>query len=147
MITSSVKINIAFNTVDNKVSKAVLNSMEDITDDLLRVASERAPKDTGTLEQSGTKQNPKISGGNCVSQVSFRAKRKGFNYATKMDKTKYKLGDKSLQKSKRGVRSAFSNESFSVGTGYLSDTAKKCSDEYTKYVQESVSKELSKLLK
>lgn len=147
MIKTDIKINIAFNNVENQLSKAVVKSMGDVTDDLLRVATERAPVDTHTLEHSGTKQSPKLSGGNVVSQVSFRAKHKGFNYAIKMDKGKYKLGDKSLQKSKRGVRSVFSNESFKVGTGFLSDTADKCTEGYVKHVEDEVSKELSKLFK
>lgn len=146
MIKTQLVINSAFYKMDNNVSDIVKKNMDTITDDLLRVAQERAPVDSRTLEHSGTKTGPQKSGNSIVSQVSFRAKKRGFNYAIKMDKTRYKLGDKSLQKSSRGVRSVFSNETFKVGTGYLSDTADKCHDKYIEYVEDNVSKEIKKML-
>lgn len=134
----------AFYQLSNQLEKTIKSSMDDITDDLLRVATERAPVKSRTLEQSGTKIPPKKSGSAYVSEVSFRAKKKGFNYAVKMNSTEYKLGDKSLQKSKRGVRSVFTNQTLKVGTGYLTDTAEKCETGYQKYVSEQLDEEIKR---
>lgn len=132
----------AFYQMSSKLEKTIKSSMDDITDDLLRVATERAPVKSKTLEQSGAKISPKKSGNAYVSQVSFKAKKKGFNYAVKMDSGTYKLGDKSLQKSKRGVRSVFTNQTLKVGKGYLTDTAEKCEAGYKKYISEQLADEI-----
>lgn len=145
MISGSITTTQAFYQVSNNIERVVKSCVDDITDDLLRVATERTPVKTKTLEQSGAKTPPKKSGGAYVSQVSFRARRKGFNYAVKMDSSKYKLGDKSLQKSGRGVRSVFTNQTMKVGTGYLTDTADKCEDGYKKYVKEQVGNEIKRM--
>lgn len=142
MISVNVASVTAFNQLSSQLEKTIKSSMDDVTDDLLRVATERAPVKSKTLEQSGTKIPPKKSGGVYVSEVSFRAKKKGFNYAIKMDSGTYKLGDKSLQKSKRGVRSVFTNQTLKVGKGYLTDTAEKCEDGYKKYISEQLDNEI-----
>lgn len=142
MISVDVTSIKAFHQLSNQLGNTIKSSMDDITDDLLRVATERAPVKSKTLEQSGTKIPPKKSGSAYVSEVSFRAKKKGFNYAVKMDSGTYKLGDKSLQKSKRGVRSIFTNQTLNVGKGYLTDTAEKCEDGYKKYINEQLADEI-----
>lgn len=125
--------------IDKNVVKCVEQGMNEITDDLLRVAQQRSPVDTGTLEQSGTSQI--VSSKRMIKGfVSFSAMNKGYNYAMKMDKGNYKLGKKSLSKSSRGVRSQFSKASMNVGSGYLSDSAEKCKDGYIKHINETVGK-------
>lgn len=116
------------------MQKALKEGITDCTDDLLRVASLRSPVDEGTLEQSGTSKVKGI-GIDVQGIVSFSARNKGFNYAVVMDKGNYKLGKKSIEKSKSGIRSKFSSKSFRVGKGFLSDTAKSCQVGYTKHVK------------
>ena len=145
MINGKLVMCKAFYNMSSELEGAIKESVTDCADDLLRVATERAPVKSKTLEQSGTKTPVKKSGNTLVSQVSFRARKKSFNYAVKMDRTTYKLGDKSIQKSKRGVRSVFTNQTMKVGKGYLSDTAKQCHDGYTKHVQDKVEEEIKKL--
>ena len=119
--------------MDKNIVKAVEDAVEDCTDDLLRVATLRTPVDSRTLEQSGTSKVNK-SGGSIVGQVSFSAINRGYNYAKKMNEGKYNLGEKSLAKSARGVRSQFTTSTMKVGSGYLDDTAEKCQKGYTDYI-------------
>lgn len=144
MAKDLVIISKSFYQLNNKFNDVIYKGLEDMTDDLLRVATERAPVKTQTLEQSGTSKLSR-SGTVYTGQVSFRARRKGYNYAVKMDQGKYKLGDKSLQKSGRGVRSIFTNQTLKVGTGYLTDTANKCEDGYKEYLQSKLNNEIKKL--
>lgn len=119
--------------IDRNVIKAVEDAVEDCTDDLLRVATLRTPVDSRTLEQNGT-SNVDKSGNKIVGQVSFSAINKGYNYAKKMNEGSYNLGEKSLTKSTRGIRSQFTNSTMNVGSGYLDDTADKCQKGYTEYI-------------
>lgn len=137
-MASSVKIPASFSLLNNSINKAVENSIKDCTADLYRVAQARTPVKTTTLEKNGSMKNMK-SGTSYIGEVSFKAINNGYNYALKMDKGKYNLGEKSLAKSSRGVRSKFSNETFKVGSGYLSDTAEKCEKGYIDYINKQVS--------
>lgn len=143
MAKSTVILPKGFNNLDKKFVSTVEQGMNDITDDLLRVASLRAPVDTGTLEQSGTSQIVKSSK-SIKGFVSFSAMNRGFNYAKKLDEKSFNLGKKSLQKSSKGVRSKFSNVSMKVGTGYLSGTALECADGYSKHINELIGKEIAR---
>lgn len=137
MAQSTVTIPRAFTQLGNNLVGAVEQGMNDITDDLLRVASLRAPVDTTTLEKSGTSKISK-SGQSIQGTVSFSAVNRGFNYAKKLDEKSFNLGKKSLQKSSKGARSKFSGASLKVGTGYLSGTAKACELGYIKHVNEVI---------
>ena len=125
-----------FAALQNGIKSQVKTAITDCTNDLLRVASLRAPTDSGTLEQSGTSRVS--SGSKITGEVSFRAVKKGYNYAYKMDTDKYNLGEKSQSKSASGVRSKFSKDIMKVGAGYLSDTAKSCEKGYKEHIQEKV---------
>lgn len=127
----------SFKHLGTTMKKAVNDGIEDCTADLLRVASLRTPVDSQTLEQSGSSK-VSSSSSTVTGHVSFKAINKGYNYAKKMNDTKYNLGEKSLRKSSGGVRSRFCSESLKVGTGYLSDTAEKCEKGYTKHVQDKI---------
>lgn len=127
----------SFKHLGTSMKKAVQNGIEDCTADLLRVASLRTPVDSTTLEQSGSSK-VSTSSTKVTGHVSFKAMNKGYNYAKRMNDAKYNLGEKSLKKSKAGVRSRFCSESLKVGTGYLTDTAEKCEQGYTDYVQDKV---------
>lgn len=129
--------------IDKSIIKAIEDGIEDCTDDLLRVATFRAPVDSQTLEQSGTSKVDK--GGNKIAgQVSFSAISNGYNYAKKMNEGNYNLGEKSLTKSSRGVRSKFSNAPMKVGSGYLTDTAEKCEKGYTDYINYKIYEVIAK---
>lgn len=129
--------------IDKSIIKAIEDGIEDCTDDLLRVATLRAPVDSQTLEQSGTSKVDK--GGNKIAgQVSFSAISNGYNYAKKMNEDNYNLGEKSLTKSSRGVRSKFSNAPMKVGSGYLTDTAEKCEKGYTDYINYKIYEVIAK---
>lgn len=139
MAGSTVKIPTGLKKLDSKVIKAVNTGMDEITADLLRVATLRSPVDEGTLEHSGTSKvmhsNSMIKG-----YVSFSARNKSFNYALKMDRGNYKLGKKSLAKSGRGVRSKFGKAVMKVGKGYLTDSAEQCTDGYVQHINQMVGK-------
>ena len=143
MTKSTVIIPKSLYTLDDAFGKAVNKGMNDITDDLLRVAQQRSPVDEGTLEKSGTSQiihsSKSIKG-----IVSFSARNKGFNYAKQMNDKTYKLGKKSIAKSGRGVRSKFSNVSMKVGTGYLTDSLEKCSEGYSKHLNTMLGEAIAK---
>lgn len=143
MAKSTVILPKSFGELDKTLLKAVEQGIEDATDDLLRVASLRAPVDEGNLEKSGTSQLIK-SGSSIKGFVSFSAMNKGFNYAKKMNDKTYNLGEKSKQKSSKGVRSKFSKVAMKVGTGYLSGTALECQDGYSKHINELIGKEIVK---
>lgn len=130
---SSIVIPKTLLNIDKTILKAIGNGVDDCTDDLLRVASLRTPVDSTTLEKSGTSDVDK-SGEKIVGRVSFSAINKGYNYAIKMDRGNYKLGEKSLKKSSKGVRSKFSKQPLKVGSGYLTDTAEKCQDGYADHI-------------
>ena len=119
-----------FAALQNGIKSQVKTAITDCTNDLLRVASLRAPTDSGTSRVS--------SGSKITGEVSFRAVKKGYNYAYKMDTDKYNLGEKSQSKSASGVRSKFSKDIMKVGAGYLSDTAKSCEKGYKEHIQEKV---------
>lgn len=141
MAKSTVILPKGFNTLDDAFAKAVEKGMNDITDDLLRIASLRTPVDEGTLEKSGTSKIVK-SGQSIKGVVSFSARNRGFNYAKQMNDKTYKLGKKSIVKSGKGVRSKFSKASMKVGTGYLTDSAEKCADGYSKHINDLVGKSI-----
>lgn len=144
MASDSVVISVAFQQLDKNLKSVVKNAMTDITTDFLRTAQARTPVDSRTLERSGT-MKMKNSGDIIEGQVSFRARKKGYNYAVIRDEGKYNLGEKSKQKSGRGVRSQFSKESLPVGSGYASDTLAKCRDQYDDYIKEKLNEEIRKL--
>lgn len=143
MANDSVIISAAFKNLDKNLKSVVVDSMTDITTDFLRTAQARTPIDSHTLERSGT-MKMKTSGSVIEGNVSFRARKNGFNYAIIRDKGQYNLGEKSKQKSGRGVRSRFSKESLPVGSGYASDTLKKCQNQYDEYIQENLQKEIKR---
>ena len=146
MAKSIVKLPKVITELGNRAPKIIEQGMNDITDDLLRVASLRAPVDSQTLEQGGT-SNVDASGKQVVGQVSFHAINKGFNYAQKMDESSYNLGKKSLSKSSKGVRSKFTTQSMKVGTGYLTNTAEVCKEGYTKHFDKLLKDEIARLSK
>ena len=120
---------------EGQAVKKVLNKgVKAVASDLLRVGMERAPYKTGTLEHSGVL---KCCGNGSFyeARVSFSAvNKKGENYAKRMDVDTYRLGKKSIEKASRGASSKFCTHSLKVGTGYLSDTAEKCTEGYKEYL-------------
>lgn len=123
--------------------KAVESGIDDCTDDLLRVASSRAPRDEENLEKNGTSRLV-VKPHKIVGEVSFQAMNRGTNYAEIMDKEDYNLGEKSKQKSIRAVRSKFTKKALPVGSGYLSGTAEVCKDGYTDYVNYKIYEVISR---
>ncbi len=121
----------------------VKECIEDCTADLLKTATLRTPYKDGGL-QDGGKSAVKGSGTTTVGTVSFSAEGKNrFNYAVPMHDDTYNLGDGSLSKSRKGIKSKFSSKTFRVGKGYLRDTAKECQKGYVKYIKEEVIKDLN----
>lgn len=119
--------------LDKTVFKAVQKGITECTEDLRRVAQERSPVDSTTLEKS-INSKVIVSSKTVTGVVDAVAIRNGFNYAEKLDRGNYKLGDKSIQKSARGVRSKFSKQPMKVGSGYLSGTAEACKEGYSDHV-------------
>lgn len=140
---SSITIPKGLLNLDKTILKTIKSGVEDCTDDLLRVASLRSPVDSKTLEQSGT-SDVNDEGTKIVGEVSFKAINKGYNYAIKMDRGNYKLGKKSIEKSSRGVRSKFTKATLKVGSGFLTDTAEKCSDGYTDHINFQIYEAIAK---
>lgn len=127
-----------FEKLPARVQSAVVEGVKEVQADLLRVATERTPVKSTTLQDSGSTSKVNSTGTKIVGAVSFTAINRGYNYALKMDEGKYNLGSKSILKSKRGVRSKFAKGSLPVGSGYLSDTAKKCEKGYEDHIAEKV---------
>ena len=69
---SSIKIPNNLLNMDKIILKAVEQGINDCTDDLLRVASLRSPRDEENLEKSGT-SNVDVSNSKVVGQVEFSA--------------------------------------------------------------------------
>ena len=136
-LTASIKVSPRAKNLGKNSPKILANCIKEMSMDLHRVASERAPVKDGTLETSGQVVF-KNGGTKFTGTVSFSAINRGFNYAQKMHNDTYALGAKSLAKSSRGVKSRFSTQTFRVGKGYLKDTAEKCQTGYKKYINKEV---------
>lgn len=122
-----------FSEYERRVKVKVIDALTDCTIDLLSTAQKRAPYKEGTLEQNGAK---KVNTNTMVGEVSFRAINRGFNYARQMDTKKYNLGKQSKRKSP--AKSKFCSGSLPVGTGFLTDTAKRCANGYQEHINDAV---------
>ena len=131
------------NKINSEVDKFLQEAIVDITNDILMTAQARAPKKKGDLEQSGSMSVNKQAK---TGEVSFKAMRRGFNYARKMDKSTYNLGETSRRKPP--VKSKFYKGSMPVGTGYLTDTFEKCGrgtkNGYKQYIKDEIGKIIDK---
>lgn len=136
----SIEHRVSFDGLNHAIKGATYEALHNCAIDLHRVAQERTPYKTGTLEESGT-VTMSNSGQVMRGIVSFSAYNKGFNYAMWTDKASYNLGAGS--RSKGGGRSAMYNGSLPVGKGYLSDTAEKCQKGYEEYISKKVSSTIS----
>ena len=129
--------------INSEVDTFLKEAIVDITNDILMTAQARAPKDKGDLEQTGSMD---VNKSTLTGEVSFNAKRKGFNYARKMDQATYNLGETSRRKPP--VKSKFYHGSMPVGKGYLTDTFDKGSRAtkygYKKYVSDGIGKIIDK---
>lgn len=134
-------MNFSIEVLNKRVEKAAKDAMTDVTADLLRVATERVPVDSTTLEKSG-RMNVKQFGNKVTGQVDFYATSGGRDYAERMETGKYNLGPKSKMKSAGGVTSKFYRGALKVGPGYLFDTAAKSEKGYQKHFKEKVIKGL-----
>lgn len=129
--------------LDQTVFTAVYKGITECTEDLHRVAQERSPVDSTTLEKS-VNSKVSVSGKTITGVVDAVAIRNGFNYAEKLDTGTYKLGDKSLQKSARGIRSKFTKQPLTVGSGFLTGTARACRKGYTDHVNYKIYEAIAK---
>lgn len=134
-ISIDIERSVSLEPLKPKFATTVKQSVKMCAVDLLRVSQERAPYDTGTLEKSG---HLTISSSNYLVRglVGFSAVNRGFNYALWTDKKQYTPSSKSLAKG--GGRSTMYAGTLPVGTGYLSDTAKKCKLGYELYIAKKI---------
>lgn len=132
-----------FLNLSSRVENAIVEGLDELGDDLQLIAQKSAPVDTGDLERS-IERSP-VSKSKMTVEVSASAMNRGFNYARKMDKEQYNLGSESVGKQSSGsIKSKYTGVKYSVGTGYLTGSAKRSKTGYTKHIRTKVSKELRK---
>jgi hypothetical protein len=133
----SVKINKnEFSAYGNKVKKAYNKALDESLDDLVRTASQSAPKDEGILEKAWTKSVVSRES-NPVGTVSFTVKKGKFNYALFMHEGVYNLGAKSQAKS---GGTGMSGKTYPVGAGFLGGVLKGEEATYRKHIINSIKK-------
>ena len=102
---------------DKRVDEASNLAINDMTDELTRIASDIAPIDKGTLRISNTKTTKKNwYNGMYEGSVSFSVLEDGFNYALYMHEGVYELGEQSKQAT---GTTGWSGKRYEVGRKYL----------------------------
>lgn len=130
-----------FLNLSSRVENAIVEGLDELGDDLQLIAQKSAPVDTGDLERS-IERSP-VNKSKMTVEVSASAMNRGFNYARKMDKEQYNLGSESVGKQASGsIKSKYTGVKYTVGTGYLTGSAKRSKRGYTKHIRTKVSKQL-----
>jgi len=126
--------------IENIVPIATEKAMEEIVNELARIASEATPIDTGTLRRS-VSTAVKHSGGDVTGEVWFSAKEGDTNYALIIHEENYNLGDQSRMAP--GAVS-WSGKHYDVGNKYLERPLKGESEAFMDYVAKAVRKAIEK---
>lgn len=113
----------------------VQTGLSDTMNDLGRVASGFAPRDTGHLEQS-YKSEVTQSGKKWTGSVTFRVTANKYNYAIIMHEGFYNLGVGSQGKS--GGSSKFGSVSHSVGRKYLEAPFIQLAPNYCEHIAQRI---------
>lgn len=128
---------------DVKVRKGAERGMNDAVDDLVRVSSEIAPHDKGTLSRSHDRDvswtGNKVTGEVTYSVTEASPSGKRFNYALWTHEQTYNLGDGS--RAKPGT-SGMSGKHYDVGNKYVERPLKGESDAYKAHIAKEIRKEL-----
>lgn len=100
---------------DEDVKIRARHALHDVTDELIRIASEITPLDKGTLTKSHAKR-VHVSIGNIQAQVEFSVHEGSFNYATWIHEGVYEHGTDTRR---RTGTSGWSGKHYLVGRKYL----------------------------
>lgn len=125
---------------DKKVRKAAEQGMEDAVNDLVRVSSDIAPIDKGTLSKSVDSKVYWTLGNSVVGEVSFSIREGKFNYALWTHEEVYKHGEGTLN---NPPAQGMSGKSYYAGRKYLERPLKGESDTYRNHIAETIRKELT----
>ena len=129
-----------FFNLSARVENAIVEGLDELGDDLQLIAQKSAPVDSGDLERS-IERSP-VNKSKMSVEVSASAMNRGFNYARKMDKDQYRLGIESAWKdASSNIKSKYTGVKYSVGTGYLTGSAKRSKRGYTKHIRNKVNNE------
>lgn len=126
-----------------KAHKAAERGLKDCINELVRIASNAAPIDKGTLRKSHEETfNTKV--GELSGQVEFAIKErqkngKDFNYALWIHEGDYQLGEQS--RSAPGT-TGWSGKSYAVGNKYLERPFKGEEEAFKKHIADEVKKDL-----
>lgn len=100
---------------DKAVKIMAQRALHDVTDELIRIASEITPLDKGTLTKSHAKR-VQVSPGTLQAQVEFSVQEGSFNYATWIHEGVYQHGEST---GRRTGTSGWSGKHYLVGRKYL----------------------------
>jgi hypothetical protein len=100
---------------DRRAKQAAEVAMNNVVDELIRIASEITPFDKGTLTRSHTKKI-EVLAGDVKSQVEFSIREGDFNYALWIHEGIYNHGEGTMR---RSGTTGWSGKRYYVGRKYL----------------------------
>ncbi|GEK57121.1 hypothetical protein CHL76_02200 [Marinococcus halophilus] len=127
------------NGIKKEAQENATTGTNDAVDEILRIASEIAPFQYGTLQRSHKRKVNEKRGG-LFAEIAFSVSEGGFNYARWIHEGVYELGSESV--SKGGTTSNLSGKSYAVGRKYLSRPIEGESEAVRQHIAKLVSKAL-----
>lgn len=100
---------------DRRAMQAAQEAMNDVVDELVRIASEITPFDKGILSRSHTKR-VNVRAGDIQAEVEFSVKEGDFNYALWIHEGVYNHGEGTMN---RSGTTGWSGKRYYVGRKYL----------------------------
>lgn len=106
----------AMKKMEADATSAAETGMNDVIDETIRISSEIAPFEYGTLQRSH-KKKVNVSRNGIDAEISYSVLEGGFNYAVWIHEGVYQLGAGS--RTKGGTTSMYSGRSYQVGNKFL----------------------------
>lgn len=138
-----MNMNLEFDAKDflSKIERVSKNAMEasetamyDITDELIRIASEITPIDKGILQKSHSKK-VEVKGGDIEAKVKFSVLEGDFNYAKWIHEGIYNYGERTMRRS--GTK-GWSGKHYYAGRKYLERPLKGEAEAFKKHFAKTV---------
>lgn len=122
------------NVADKAVRIRAQRALHDVTDELIRIASEITPLDKGTLTKAHAKK-VHVTPGTVRAEVEFSVHEGSFNYATWIHEGVYQHGGDTVR---RSGTSGWSGEHYGVGRKYLERPLKGEEAAFIQYIEKEV---------
>jgi|SRR5699024_8673346 len=122
--------------IERNALNTVETAMNDVLDELIRIASEITPFDKGILQRSYSKSLSKSSGG-FKGEVTFSVREGNFNYALWIHEGVYNLGSGSA---KRPGTTGWSGKRYTVGRKYLERPLKGEEEAFNRHIANEIKK-------